>query len=453
MGRPTFERAPDTGIFTLWFSCNYGAILTTYALYRLLEQEGYRTLVLDQAPLAGNAKWCEDTSISRTFMARHGLRLSPPLSSDEDFQHLNEQLQTFIIGSDQVWRWIYTQPYGLLHFLDFVRGDKRKITISSSFGIDREERPAGMVRKAGYYLRSFDAVSVREESGLELLRRHYGVEGEWVLDPVFLCGRECYDELLKDTIVPKKPYLLSYVLEPNDKIRRLIETVAAERGLEIINIVDAQGDFEKLRERLGGIGNIAQGVSPEQWVSYIRHCAYFVTDSFHGICFALLYHRDFVCVAPPLRGLTRFNSLLGLTGLERCLLPPNYTEEQHQKAMEPIAWADVQVKLNTACEKGKAWVHHALTAQRTEQVQTRAEMVYELLYAGDGTAERNLVLETRVQQYLSDYRTDILPKIILLKKLILQLLSYCPLSFVRKRCLNRLRMQQRLTAYLKHRRT
>lgn len=441
---------PDTGMFTLWFSCNYGAILTTYALYRLLEQEGCKPLVLDQAPLHGYNKWCQDTSVSRAFMTRHKLRCSAPLSTDADLQQLNEKLQTFIVGSDQVWRWQYTQPYGLLHFLDFVRGDKRKIAVSSSFGIDKEERPADMVRKAAYYLRSFDAVSVREKSGQELLRRHYGVEGARIPDPVFLCGTECYDELMSDTEVPQHPYLLSYVLEPNDKIRHLIETIAAERGLEVINMVDAQGDFETLRARFGGLGNIARGVSPEQWLTYIRHCAYFVTDSFHGICFAHLYHKDFVCIAPPGRGHTRFTSLLGQTGLTRCLLPPDYTEEQHKKATEPIDWGDVQTKLDVSCEQGKAWLHLALTAPRTAQKQALSEIAYELQYAGDGETERNRMLEMWVQQYLSTYRTDTLPKLILLKRLLLRILSYCPLPAVRRRCLNSLRAHRRLAAYLKH---
>lgn len=36
-----------------------------------------------------------------------------------------------------------------------------------------------------YWLQQFDAISVREETGVHLLREQYGVEGTWVLDPVF----------------------------------------------------------------------------------------------------------------------------------------------------------------------------------------------------------------------------------------------------------------------------
>lgn len=438
----------NTGIFTLWFTSNYGAILTTFALYRLSEQEGLYPVLADQAPLAQYAKWCASQSLSRAFMQRHGLRCSSPLRNDTDIQQLNHELQTFIVGSDQVWRWQYTRPFGLMYFLDFVRGDKRKIAVSSSFGIDKEERPADSVRKAGYYLRSFDAVSVREKSGQELLSKYYGVEGAWILDPVFLCGTECYEELLKDTEVPQKPYLLSYVLEPDAAIRRHIETIAAQRGLDIINMVDAEGDFDTLSERFGGIGNIARGVSPEQWLANIQGCAYFVTDSFHGVCFALLYHRPFLCVAPPIRGLARFTSLLELTGLQRCLLAPDYTEEDWNAATAPIDWESVQAQLERAIHQGRAWLHRALTTPRREYTRGQAELVYELLYAGNGAKDRNLMLEVQVQQRLTHYRTRSLPRQLRLKKAVLRLLSYCPLPAFRSRCCSHLQALRKLSFYL-----
>lgn len=441
------ETSPDTGIFTLWFSCNYGAILTTYALYRLLEQQNLHPIVLDQAAFAGKPSWNAENNISRAFMRRHGVQCSDPLCTDKDLQQLNEELSTFIVGSDQVWRWRYTKSYGLLHFLDFVRGDKRKIAVSSSFGIDREERPAASARKAGYFLRSFDAVSVREKSGLELLRRHYGAEGEWIPDPVFLCGTECYDELMKDTEVPQKPYLLSYVLEPNEKIRSLIENIATERGLEVINMVDAQKDFEQLRARFGNIGNIARGVTPEQWLAYIRHCAFFVTDSFHGVCFAHLYQRDFVCVAPPERGLTRFTSLLELSGLQERLLSEDSTENAIRTGTTPIDWETAQSHLNTAIAKGKAWLYHALTAPRSAETQAKANLIYELVYAGDGVTERHHELEAQIQRKLHSYRMHALPLLVWMKKTMIWLMCQCP--FLRPTWQNRLQNQRDLAAYLK----
>lgn len=441
---------PDTGVVTLWFSCNYGAILTTFALYRLLEQEGRHPVLLDQSPLIHIDHWYEEQSISRAFMRAHGLKCSEPLHCDADIQRLNEEVHTFIVGSDQVWRWQYTQAYGLLHFLDFVSGEKRKIAFSSSFGIDKEERPVDSARKAGYYLRSFDAVSVREKSGVEILKQHYDVEADWVPDPVLLCGTQCYEGILTDTTIPHKPYLLSYVLEPDTVIRHHIETIAAEKGLDVINLVDAQKDMEQQRERYHGIGHIEYGVTPEQWLAYIRGCAYFVTDSFHGVCFAHIYHRPFLCVAPQERGLTRFTSLLELTGLSRCLLPAEYSEEEWQAAMAPIHWEQVQMRLDAAIAQGRSWLHAALTSPRDKRTQDLAQAVYELVYAGDGAAERNRAAEADLRQRLHHYQTVRLPRELRLKMGLLRLFTFFPIPVIRGALRHRLQILTRLSRYLHH---
>lgn len=440
----------DTGLIGLWFGNNYGAIMTTYALYRLLQKMGKKPLLLDQSPFTGVAAFCKAGNMSRRFMQRHDISVSEPLHTDEQLAALNEQTETFIIGSDQVWRWQYSKREGSFYFLDFARWDKRKVAVAASFGVEREERPAPLQRKAKYYLRRFDAVSVREKSGLELLRRHYETEGEWVLDPVFLHGTALFKELSESCEVPSEPYLLSYVLEPDAAIRSHIEQLAAERGFKVINMVDGLADFETMKKRFG-TDNIVQGVTPEQWVAYIRHCAFFVTDSFHGVCFAHLFNRDFLCVAPPMRGLTRFESLLGLTGLQNRLLPPQATKEAFQAATTPIDWERVNSLLESERARTLSWLEHALTAPRTALCETMGRMTDELLYAGKGQADRDWLTEAQVQQLMMRYRTRTLPLVLGLKRAVLRLLCYCPLPSLRAHFRNRLQAQRVLAQHLRQR--
>lgn len=35
----------------------------------------------------------------------------------------------------------------------------------------------------------------------------------------------------------------------------------------------------------------------------ILHCEFFITDSFHGVCFALIFNKPFLCINNPMRGL------------------------------------------------------------------------------------------------------------------------------------------------------
>lgn len=419
------DSAPDTAIIGLWYTNNYGAILTAYALYRLLGKMGKYPMLADNAPFGAHSLFMAQDSLSRAFMKRNNVRISPALQSDADLRTLNDSIDTFVLGSDQVWRWRYTQKEGSFFFLDFVRAEKRKIAVSSSIGIDKEERPAALQRKAKFYLQRFDAVSVRERSAVDVLKECYNVEADWILDPVFLHGPALFEELADGCPVLPQPYVLSYVLEPDAAIRRYIETIAAERGLTIINMVDGQNGIEQLKARLG-TDNVVADLTPEQWVNYIQHCSFFVTDSFHGVCFAHLFHKDFVCVAPPVRGLTRFESLLGLTGLTEHLLPPECSQEMWQQATHPIDWDRVQRILDAEREKALGWIKQALTAPRDPAKVALGRMTDELLYNGNGAADRSYIAEQEARHTELAFLRHWLPRYLRLKRAAFRLLALLP---------------------------
>lgn len=441
---------PDTGVATLWFSCNYGAILTTYALYEVLRGMGKRPVLLDYAPVGGHGPFMDEENISRRFMREHGIPYTAPLRSDADYNALNDGPDTFVVGSDQVWRWRYTGCYGLAYFLDYVQGCKRKLAYSSSFGIDSEERPVESVRRASFCLHAFDGVSVREKSGVDILREQYGVEAEWLLDPVFLCGKDVYERLCSSAEAAGAPYVLSYVLEPDEVIRHHIAAVTGVRGLRAVNMVDAQRDFAEMQRRFGP-GELAQGVSVEQWVQNIRGCDFFITDSFHGVCYALMFNRPFLCVAPPQRGRARFDSLLGLVGLERCMLSPDYTQAEWKAAMAPIDWAHVNAVLEREREKALAWLADALQAPRPAWRVALGDLVYSKLYAGMSERARTSRQEAELQYHLRMFRTGLLPRLLLLRRLWHRALACVTSGSVRKRHAARLRELRAVEAHLARR--
>lgn len=41
----------DIALLGLWWSCNYGAVLTSFSLHCVLSRQGYRVLLLDHAPM------------------------------------------------------------------------------------------------------------------------------------------------------------------------------------------------------------------------------------------------------------------------------------------------------------------------------------------------------------------------------------------------------------------
>jgi hypothetical protein len=51
------------------------------------------------------------------------------------------------------------------------------------------------------------------------------------------------------------------------------------------------------------------------WLKEIRDAKFVITDSFHAICFCLLFEKNFICFPNKKRGVARVKSLLNSLGL------------------------------------------------------------------------------------------------------------------------------------------
>ena len=80
----------------------------------------------------------------------------------------------------------------------------------------------------------YSAISVRENSGLEILRKIGIDDGQWVLDPTFLLKPEQWKLIQAKAKLPKK-YLLVYNLNRNPRITKLAQKIAKDRGMKIVN--------------------------------------------------------------------------------------------------------------------------------------------------------------------------------------------------------------------------
>ena len=52
-------------------------------------------------------------------------------------------------------------------------------------------------------------------------------------------------------------------------------------------------------------------------LAHIKNCEFVMTDSFHGVCFAIIFNKPFAVYINKDRGASRFYSLLKLLHLER----------------------------------------------------------------------------------------------------------------------------------------
>ena len=173
------------------------------------------------------------------------------------------------------------------------------------------------LRKTVLRLKRFDVVSVRERNMVEFLKQHYERESIWVMGAVFLLGKEFWIGLAeKDERAEGKGKAVSRILDPAEIKRKVLLLVASKLEAPMLDMVMD----EQTVERFNLPGTKAE-VNLYEWLANIAHYRFSVTDSFHGVCFALIFNKPFICINNQSRGEERFISLLDTFHLRNRIFP------------------------------------------------------------------------------------------------------------------------------------
>lgn len=279
----------DAALIYMW-SNNYGNALTNYALYTFLSKQGMKLLALDNMSTLRPER-------DMLRFAREHYNLSSDYFNEYAYALVNDCCERFIVGSDQNWNFLYESvyKYGRYFQLDFVQPGKRKYSYATSFG-----RPhAAISKELGEELyQQFDAISVREDFGVDVCRDLYGVEAVRVMDPVFLLDAKEYDDILAgEKLECKEPYILVYILNPTyEKIQLCKDIQKRLNNIRIINILDNNSINVHYNKKIFNYENIVSSPTVETWLNYIKNSSFVITDSYHGMCFSIIYRKSFVTI-------------------------------------------------------------------------------------------------------------------------------------------------------------
>lgn len=359
------------GIITLPLRMNYGGLLQAYALQTTLERMGHQVVVIDKSWRIKLPVWKWPYSYpkrlvkkyllggkERIFFEQYANNAYPVTARHtvsfidtyihrlevEKLSRLRESdFDAFVVGSDQIWRPIYCCDKIEESYLDFARDwNIKRIAYAASFGTDKWEYTAGETRRCGELLRQFDAVSVRESSGVRLCSEHFGVEARQVLDPTLLLNVADYVQLVEKACVSaSNGNMMVYILDETPEKQELVSRLAADRGVVAFRGNSRVEDWDApLEER----------IQPpvERWLRGFMDAELVVTDSFHACVFSIIFNKPFVVVGNKDRGLARIHSLLGIFGLERCLYGGSGS-----LIVEDICWEDVNLRW-------EAWRKHSV---------------------------------------------------------------------------------------------
>lgn len=324
------------GILTLPLHTNYGGILQAYALQTVLERMGHEVVVLQKSNYRKEPSYIE--IISRIFQKKV-LHKKIHVFAERDNNKYVDSITTYIwpfvkkhirmrefsgygelkeddydaiiVGSDQIWRPEYARSKDedmTNAFLAFIKGKSMKrISYAASFGKDNlEEFTPDEIVKCGNLLKQFDAVSVREDSGIALCKQYFNTTAKQMLDPTLLLSADDYRKLFRSTET-KTDGLLCYVLDKSLEVDKLIDKVAHEKNLSPFFVND-NTDYTSVQPPV------------EKWLEGFHKAGFVITDSFHACVFSIIFHKPFIVIGNANRGMARFESLVKQFVLEKHIL-------------------------------------------------------------------------------------------------------------------------------------
>ena len=317
----TTEKPPrrKTGILNLQHTNNFGACLVAYALQTAIERCGSKAQVINYRPEKKTRPFSgafrREKAAGRNFekFRRRFLNLTRVCRNMDDLSELNASLDSFVVGSDQVWRFRYVYRFLQEYLLAFAAPSKTLFSYAASFGTDFWEGNDQATEIMREKLLRFNRISVREESGIAICREAFGSEAVRVLDPTLLLSAADYAPIIKESQL-KLPgrYVAKMILDETPEAAAEVERLAKEKGWEVVDIYGS-------RKKIGGKeAMLCRPVG--DWLKLLQNADYVVTDSFHCVCFSLIFEKQFICVVNPERGISRLDSLLGIFGLRDRLI-------------------------------------------------------------------------------------------------------------------------------------
>ena len=363
----------DVAILGLWWSSNYGSIMTYYSLYRLIESYGYRTVVIDRPGIQ------PDDELFRTDGRRFQREYFPvtPVFQFDELGKLNEYADCFVMGSDQVWNFGICEKYQGAFFLKFAEDSKKKLSYAASFGHPGFFAPPEVVEETRHLLERFDGISVRETGAVDIMRKSFGIEPQRVLDPVFTVDPKMFEDLMSRSNAAKKgvsaPFLCTYILDPTEEKREAVLYAAQEKNLPMVHMLDGYKEYFEANKKRLHLDGVVEDLKVEDWLYYIYHCDFLVTDSCHGASFAILFGKPFICIGNASRGLPRFESLAQVFHLENRFVYDAEEVPGRTDLLENIDYREVHEILKKERKRSRKWIREKLDAPVHNQVYQEPE--------------------------------------------------------------------------------
>ncbi|MEM2351972.1 MAG: polysaccharide pyruvyl transferase family protein [Thermoproteota archaeon] len=348
------------GILTFHWANHIGAVLQTYALYRLLKSLGYETYVINYRP--GLELVASPVIRPDRLVKKYGLLHLPPpkmigsmlkdityylsnLSIEirkklyfnsfrekylkiklrnniTDIEELRQEClnyEVILVGSDQVWNPNFLKYSNYGYLLPFRLENTIKIGFSASIGVKLSMHKE-LLTLFRHFLRDFKFISIRERRHAEELSRILNRHVYHTLDPTLLVPKEIFEKISYSSCLRSLPekYILFYNLDSS--ILPFAEVLENVLNLPVIiykapNLLERMLYGKWLKKKIS-----FYHASPQDFVWLLRHAALVFTNSYHGLTLSILFEKPVLVTthgAPSRFGVeSRIEDLVELLGLQ-----------------------------------------------------------------------------------------------------------------------------------------
>ncbi|MGN1253097.1 MAG: polysaccharide pyruvyl transferase family protein [Prevotella sp.] len=359
----------DVAILGCYEVRNFGSHLTYFALYHVIKSMGM-SVALVGCPADADYQSCGKPEYFKNIPYR-SYEMIPQYKDRIDMRAVNNVADKFIIGSDQMWDSTLYEYFGSYGFLDFVFDNKVKLSYATSFGKpdwygNEEER-----RKIAFFLSRFDGISVRETSGVKICKNHFHTEAVWALDPVFLCDVDHYRELIKtSTISLPEKYLAAYILDCSPAKLQILREIAGRVQVPLLVLADPNHGYQV---QDGAIKAPVKYV--EDWLKFLSMATYVVTDSFHGMCVSLIFHKKMIAVRNVRRGAARFDDYGAKLSIQGSIKSTFFDLLNDKNLFEHNDYCSIDALLKTYRDESEIWLKRKLSIDKTSMPLSTYDLI------------------------------------------------------------------------------
>lgn len=324
------------GILTFHKSINYGSVLQSWALSRVISKR-FVVEIIDYEPQNYEFLYANYRQWNSWNNIKYNLKRMPLSSALNNQQQLfkkfrdkqlplsrkkynynngcdiKEEYKGIVVGSDQVWN-IRAKDCDPIFFLPFNYSGN-KVSYACSIN-DTDYTEKNLPSNLASEICDFDFISIREESGKNKLEQFIAKQKKvyTLLDPTLLCNSSEYDSLLNDRIVDGK-YIFLYNVWTSEVGIQAAKFLSEKLNMPVYTIMTASNVKEINLLKKSGILVDTVRTSPSDFLNFFKYASYIVTESFHGTAFSLIFEKPFVCVSNRTND-ERLNNILTLVGLK-----------------------------------------------------------------------------------------------------------------------------------------